>query len=500
MQYFILGSFLTAIGASPQESGRGGSQVSEDVRYDIAVIGGGGAGLAAAVSAREHGASVIVVEAAGQVGGSTALSGGAFLAAGTAVQRAAGQAGDSAGEFYDYFLAVNRWDVEPSIVRHYCDEGAAAIDWLTRHGVEFPVAELARGELERVPRMHRAAGGGAGIIAGLKRSCDRLGVDIALGTRADALMTGDDGVVHGIRAGGQELTAGAVVITTGGFANNRELVGEHIDSVRPVLDLIRTPAPETNQGDGLRMALDAGAATDGANRAQLLLSAGLTSDIEPVLPGWLICVDGTGRRFVDETANYHVINPLTQKHGGVCWAVFDDVARARAKGSGSRFGAGMWTSDILTAAASEGRITAAADLDGLARSIGVPPGTLRTTVRTYNADCELGADSLFGKKPAAMVPCGTPPFYAVALRPVIMPVTGYGLRIDADTRVLRASDNQPIPGLFAAGEVVGNVVGPHVFSGGAMIAAAIIFGRRAGAVIASLVEDQALCGAPEEHG
>ena len=465
--------------------------MSEDVRYDLAVIGGGGAGLAAAVSAREHGASVIVVEAADQVGGSTRLSGGAFLAADTVVQRAAGHTGDSAGEFYDYFLAVNRWEVEPSIVRHYCDEGAAAVEWLMEHGVEFPVGDLVRGELERVPRMHRAAGGGAGIIAGLKRSCDRLGVDIALGTRVDALITDSGGSVRGIRAGGQELEAAAVVIATGGFANNKALVGEHIEFVRPVLDLIRTPAPETNQGDGLRMAVDAGAATDGANRAQLLLSSGITHDIEPVLPGWLICVDSRGRRYVDETAHYHVMNPLTLKHGGVCWAVFDDAARARAKGSGSRFGNGMWTSDILSAAAGDGRIPTAPDLDGLARSTGISPGTLRTTVERYNADCALGADSLFGKNPATMVPCRTPPFYAVAMRPTIMPVTGYGLRIDADTRVLRARDNQPIGGLYAAGEVVGNVVGPHIFSGGAMVAGAVIFGRRAGAVIADRVLDKA---------
>lgn len=465
--------------------------MSEDVRYDLAVIGGGGAGLAAAVSAREHGASVIVVEAAEQVGGSTRLSGGAFLAADTVVQRAAGHTDDSAGEFYDYFLAVNRWEVEPAIVRHYCDEGAAAVEWLMGHGVEFPVGDLVRGELERVPRMHRAAGGGAGIIAGLKRSCDRLGVDIALGTRADALITDSGGSVRGIRAGGQELEAAAVVIATGGFANNKALVGEHIEFVRPVLDLIRTPAPETNQGDGLRMAVDAGAATDGANRAQLLLSSGITHDIEPVLPGWLICVDSRGRRYVDETAHYHVMNPLTLKHGGVCWAVFDDAARARAKGSGSRFGNGMWTSDILSAAAGDGRIPTAPDLDGLARSTGISPGTLRTTVERYNADCALGADSLFGKNPATMVPCRTPPFYAVAMRPTIMPVTGYGLRIDADTRVLRARDDQPIGGLYAAGEVVGNVVGPHIFSGGAMVAGAVIFGRRAGAVIADRVLDKA---------
>ncbi len=83
-----------------------------------------------------------------------------------------------------------------------------------------------------------------------------------------------------------------------------------------------------------------------------------------------------------------------------------------------------------------------------------------------------------------MVTCRTPPFYGVALQPTMMPVTGYGLRIDADARVLREADDRPIPGLYAAGEVVGNVVGPSIFSGGAMVAGAVIFGRRAGEMAA----------------
>jgi fumarate reductase flavoprotein subunit len=107
-----------------------------------------------------------------------------------------------------------------------------------------------------------------------------------------------------------------------------------------------------------------------------------------------------------------------------------------------------------------------------------------TTVSRYNDDVDTGADSLFFKNPSTMVPCRTPPFYGVKLRPTMMPVTGFGLRIDADGRVLRESDDRPIPGLFAAGEIAGNVVGPSIFSGGAMIAGAIIFGRRAGKVAA----------------
>jgi fumarate reductase flavoprotein subunit len=451
--------------------------------YDVIVVGGGAAGLSAALSAREHGARVLLVEAAGQTGGSTALSGGAFLAAGTSVQRAAGYEGDSAQEFYEFFMAVNRWDVEPSIVRRYAVEGGPAIDWLMGHGVTFDPNEVVRGEVERVPRLHRAGGRGAGLTAALTRSCVQHGIDIAYGTRVEALLVAD-GVVTGVRAGDQEVTAGAVVLASGGFANNHELVAEHIAIARPVLDVLRSPAAPTNLGDGLVMAERVGAATAGEDRAQLLLSAGITHDLEPILPGWLICIDHSGRRFVDETSHYHVTNPLVLRHGGVCWAIFDDEALHAARGSGSPFGSGLWTEDTLSAAVASGQIASAGDVPSLAEALGLSAGILSTTLDRYNEDVDHGTDSLFFKKPEVMVPCRTPPFYGVALRPSMMPVTGFGLRIDADGHVLRASDDRPIPGLYAAGEIAGNVVGPSIFSGGAMVAGAVIFGRRSGQVAA----------------
>jgi len=457
---------------------------ADSVDFDVVVVGGGGAGLSAALSAREHGARVLLAEAAAQTGGSTALSGGAVVAAGTSVQRAAGITGDSAQEFYDFFMAVNRWDVEPSIVRRYAMEGAAAIDWLIGHGVSFAPEEVVRGEIERLPRLHRAGGLGAGLTSALTRSCVQHGVDIAFGTRVDDLAV-REGAVTGVRAGDQEVTAGAVVLASGGFANNHDLLAQHMPFARPFLDEFRSPAAPTNRGDGLVMAQRLGASTAGEDRAQVLLSAGIVHDPEPVLPGWLICVDPSGRRFVDETVvGNQVMSPLARSRGGVCWAIFDDAALHAARGSGSRYGAGLWTMDTLSRAVQEGKIARANDLRTLGQELGLPPEVLSTTVKRYNDDVASGTDSLFFKNPAVMVECRTPPFYGVALRPTMMPVTNFGLRIDADGRVLRAVDDLPIPGLFAAGEITGNVVGPSVFSGGSMIASAVIFGKRAGQVAA----------------
>src|SRR5260370_3025836 len=98
------------------------------------------------------------------------------------------------------------------------------------------------------------------------------------------------------------------------------------------------------------MAVRIGAATAGYNRAQVLLSSGIVDDVEPRLPGWLIWVDSSGRRFVDEAVPYHVINPLTRDHGGTCWAIFDHAARPAARGSGRPLASWLSTHAILSKA------------------------------------------------------------------------------------------------------------------------------------------------------
>jgi fumarate reductase flavoprotein subunit len=454
---------------------------------DIVIVGAGGAGLAAAVTAHDEGASVLVVEAADRVGGATALAGGSFMAAGTAQQAAAGFPGDTAEEFFDYYMTFNRWDADPAVVHRFCERAEPTLRWLESLGVEFTPRNLYRAGLERSPRSHRPTGGGAAIVQALVRACAERGIEMALGNRVDGLLV-EDGRVTGVRARGEDLSAGSVVLTTGGFGANADMIGAYYpDAARGGGD-VWSPAPGTCVGDGIAIAEAAGAGTTGINHGELLLTPGFSRDLEPFVPGWLVYVTEDGRRFVNELAPHTVITPLMLTHGDSCWVLFDEAARrAAAAPADSRWGAGSWVAETLRAEMRTGRVISAPTLAELGERTGMDPVTLGATADRYNADCAAGHDSRFFKDPAAMRPISTPPFHAVRMLPSVVAVTGYGLRIDPDTRVLGAAGGEPIPGLYAAGEVSGSVLGAQYVGGGNAVGSALIFGRIAGHSAAAVV-------------
>jgi len=199
------------------------------------------------------------------------------------------------------------------------------------------------------------------------------------------------------------------------------------------------------------------------------------------VPGWLVYVTDKGHRFVNELAPHTVITPLALTHGDSCWAVLDEAARCSASGSAdTRWGAGSWTADTLLAEVKRGRVQSAETIAELASEAGINPAGLAATVAQYNAACAAGLDSRFFKDPSVLKPISSPPFYAVKLRPLVVAVTGYGLTIDPDARALRGVDGVAIPGLYAAGEVCGSLIGAQYLGGGNAFGGAVIFGRIAG--------------------
>jgi fumarate reductase flavoprotein subunit len=453
--------------------------------YDVVVVGAGGAGLAAAVTAHDRGARVLLVEASGVVGGSTRLSGGVYYAAGTSVQRARGIEGDTPDAMFEYYMTLNQWQVEPALARRLCDGAASGLEWLIELGVEFAPENLYISGVERVPRGHQATGNGASIARALENARRLRSIDIALATRVQKLLTEDDRVV-GISAGGEDVRAGAVVVTTGGFGQNPEMLKTHYPEATAAGDWTWSISAPECVGDGIALGQEVDAAVVGHNRGLLLTTPGFHKQLEVYVPGWLVYVNREGRRFVDETAAYAVMAGVMKSQGGVAFAIFDEASRVQAEPEpvyADAFASGAlplnWVNTVLQKMAESGRIVQADTLEALAGQVGIHPAALASTIARYNRDVELGKDSAFMKNPAVLRPIVQPPFYAVEVRPAIVCLTSTGLRIDPDTHVMRTSE-QPIPGLFAAGETTGGVLGDRYIGGGNSISNAIVFGRIAG--------------------
>ena len=270
-----------------------------------------------------------------------------------------------------------------------------------------------------------------------------------------------------------------MVLATGGFGANEKLLAEHYPEAAANGDWSWYIGSEHAQGDGLKLGQEAGGAIDGHNRGLLLVTPGFSKDLEVMLPGWLIMVNASGRRFCDETAPYSVLAGLINHQGGKVYGIFDEAARAAAKPN--PLSQAYWVNEVLERKAADGIIAVADSLDALAQKVGIHSRALQHTVEHYNSDCDQGEDSKFFKAPhTGMRPIVAPPFYAAEIRPAIICWTGTGLRIDAQARVI-SEDEQPIAGLYAAGETVGSLHGDRYIGGGGSFGPCIVFGKLAGA-------------------
>ncbi len=453
--------------------------------YDVIVVGGGGAGMAAAIEAADAGARVALLEADTRLGGSTALSGGVYYAADTSVQRARGIR-DSVDAMFQYYMTLNQYRVHAALARTLCERAGPGLEWLLGMGVQFPPDLLYASGVEDVPRGHAAAGRGAEIAEVLDREVSRRDIDVVFATRVTSLEH-SAGAVRGVRLGNEVVDAGAVVLTTGGFGANPYLLHRYYPQAARQDDKAWYIGSSYCVGDGLMLGEQAGAEIIGHNRGLLLTTPNFRKELEVYVPGWLVYVNREGRRFVDETAEYAVMSGVVAAQtGGSCFAVFDHAALEAAAPEpryADAFAAGAiplnWVRDELVEQIQAGKVLQADSLGGLERRCGIRPGSLQATVAEYNRDVQGGADTAFFKAHDQMKPVATAPFYAVEIFPAIVCLTSTGLRIDTRARVHNAA-NEIIPGLFAAGETTGDVLGERYIGGGNSIANAVVYGRIAG--------------------
>jgi succinate dehydrogenase/fumarate reductase flavoprotein subunit len=465
--------------------------VNQSNDFDVAVVGSGAAGLSAACEAAGLGARVLIAEATDIIGGSSRFSGGMIMAAGTSIQAKRGIE-DAPDDLYRDYLEFNSWGVKPGLARQLAYGAGEAVEWLEKLGVEFARGVMIGGE-ERVPRSHVPRQAGQSIVDVLARECRARGVEFALGRRVDRLLVDEDTRQHviGIAVRDDELRAGAVVVASGGFGANIEKLRRFLPSAVSDETWTWYIGSEGAQGDAIDLGEDVGAEICGVGRGLVLLTPNFVRELESNLPGWLLITDTNGERFCNETLSTGILQRLVEERGGRVFAIFDEAARLAARPDrhgeyrGRLPGGRPWqqspnfNSITIEEKAGSGTIARDATIEGLAKLVGVHPEVLRATIWRYNQLVAGERDSDYGKESRFLRSIASPPYYGVELRLGTVALTASGLRIDEESRVLGAG-GRIIPGLFAAGECVGGVIGDRYMGNGNSLANCLSFGRIAG--------------------
>ena len=459
--------------------------------YDVIVIGGGGAGLAAAVSAAEGGGKVLLFESEKELGGSTQLSAGMFTAAGTSVQKGLGIE-DTPEKFFQHYMDLNHWMLNPGLIRTFCEHAAPTVEWLIGLGVEIPakvsanahMPGLCQAGVEDVWRGHVPKDQGYGLVQVLVKAARANNVEIVLNTRVQRLLQ-ENGRVTGVVADDIEVHAGAVVVASGGFAQNPELLAKYYSAALRAGDDLFVVAAEGSRGDHIAWGEQVGATLAGDGWGLMLPTAyfqRLHHWQSGFPPKSRVYVNAHGRRFMDEDASYAVSSGIIDAQDGPVWAIFDERARRELPP-----GYAHWNAEHVQREAEAGRTIRAGSIEELAGKIGVPAAALTATVARWNEQLPNGTDPEFlrhrtlankgSTEPPA--PIAEAPFYAARILPAELVCTHAGLRIGGDAAVLDER-GEVIPGLYAAGEAGAGVLGLRYVGGGNAVANALTFGRIAG--------------------
>ena len=439
---------------------RGGKNA--DFICDVAVIGAGGSGLAAAIAAAEKGAKTIVIEKRHGAGGDTALAGGLFAAESPALKRLKNDS--NADELIKRALNYAHWKTNPRIVRAFIKKSGDTIGWLEKMGVKFfEVAEYFPAQGPRI--MHLPEGMGAGLMKILLAKSRAMGVVLLRDTAVTKIATDRNGKAAGVNAKEQrkEITVSSkcVIVAAGGYAGNRDLLKKYYSQYTEDLHLVGLP----HQGDGLLMAMDAGAATEGLGT--LLLRGPyfrgsnqvLTVATEPVT----IWVNKRGERFIDEAMGFNwpeAANALNRQPEKVSFTLFDEAIKREFMTAGPIKGYRNpplkpleKLEHQLRSEAAKNSAKIADSLDEIADWIGAEQNVLKKTIDEYNHSCRQGYDDLFLKQRRFLAPLATPPYYALRCCQGFLGTIG-GIRINHHMEVLNQQD-KPIPGLYAVGSCTG---------------------------------------------
>ena len=447
---------------------------------DVIVIGGGLAGYCAALEAAAAQANVLLLEKQPQAGGSTALSGGFLAFAGTDLQKAAG-IDDSNARLADDLRKAGANENDPRLIDVYVANQMATYEWLTSIGVKFSAVELS--SAQSVPRTHPTDP--QVLLARLDELAQQSGrITILFNAAASRLVQHEvGGRVTGVKAiidGKEEVIAvkRGVVLASGGFSRNEQMIRQY--APHEAAGVLYGGAGNT--GDGIRMACALGAGVRDMGFVKGTFGYHPNARTHPgrdwtKLPVYRggIAVNKLGRRFIDESKSYKLLgDAVLDQPGALAYQIFDQNIMDGASDGVPPFD--------FRSTQRRGLVFEAPTLEALAGKIGVDPRDLSATVARYNGFVEQGRDEDFGRDGLSthygkLVKIERAPFYAYPSTSGII-ATYCGLTVDDQARVLNVFE-EPIPGLYAAGEIMGGFHGVSYMTGSAL-GKAIIFGRIAG--------------------
>ena len=511
---------LTAAGLNPDDYKTAVEKdaAAEDstVDADVVVVGAGGAGMTAAITAAAEGKSVVILESQSMVGGNSVRATGG-MNAGKTVYQDENEFGESAGvektlktaaeKYADnetitalaktvseqwaayqanptgYFDSVELMELDtmiggkgindPELVETLCANSADAIDWLDEHGITLHnVSSFGGASVKRIHRPVNAEGKtvsvGSYMIPLLQENCEKAGVKMMLDTTATEILTDANGAAVGVKATGASgetvtVNAKAVVLATGGFGANLDMVVKY----KPELKGFMTTNAPGIQGQGIEMAQAIGAATVDMDQIQIhptveantaaLITEGLRGD-------GAILINEEGKRFIDEVGTRDVVSAAEiAQTGSYSWLVVDQAM--------------VDASSVIQGYIKKGYTVTGETYEELGKAMGVDAAAFAETMDKWNGYVEAKNDPDFGRTSFAN-PLNTAPYYAVKVTAGVHHTMG-GLKINANTEVLNEK-GEVIPGLFAAGEVTGGVHGANRLGGNA-VADFTVFGRIAGA-------------------
>ena len=512
---------ITAAGLKPEDfqtAVENGTEPAEDstVDTDIVIVGAGGAGMTAALTATSEGKSVVIVESQPVVGGNSVRATGG-MNAGKTVYQDENEFGESAGvektlktaaeKYADnetitalaktvseqwaayqanptgYFDSVELMELDtmiggkgindPALVETLCSNSADAIDWLGEQGITLNSVSSAGGA--SVKRIHRPVNEegkvvsvGAYMVPLLEEDCQKAGVQMMLNTTATEILTDDNGAAVGIKATGASgetitINAKAVILTSGGFGANMDMVVEY----KPELKGFMTTNAPGILGQGIKMAQAIGADTVDMDQIQIhptvqydsasLITEGLRGD-------GAVLINSEGKRFIDEVSTRDVVSAAEiAQPGSYSWLIIDQKM--------------VDDSSVIQGYIKKGYTVTGETYEELGKAMGVDEAAFAETMNTWNGYVEAKNDPDFGRTSFADK-LDTAPYYAIKVTAGVHHTMG-GLKINTNTEVLN-ENGEIIPGLFAAGEVTGGVHGANRL-GGTAVSDFVVFGRIAGA-------------------